>query len=47
MVRMDDARLPKMVFFSDLATGERSIGHPLKRFKDGLKQRTELNPILG
>ena len=47
VVRMDDARLPKMVFFSDLATGERSIGHPLKRFKDGLKQRTELNPILG
>ena len=45
--RMDDARLPKMVFFSDLATGERSIGHPLKRFKDDLKQRTELNPILG
>ena len=47
VVRMEDARLPKMVFFSDLATGARSIRHPLKRFKHGLKQKTELNPILG
>lgn len=47
VVRMDDTRLPKMVFFSDLATGARSIRHPLKRFKHGLKQKTELNPILG
>ena len=47
VVRTDDARLPKMVFFSDLATGARSIRHPLKRFKHGLKQKTELNPILG
>ena len=47
VVRTDDARLPKMVFFSELATGARSIRHPLKRFKHGLKQKTELNPILG
>ena len=47
MVRMDDASLSKMVIFSDLATFARSIGHPLKRFKDGLKQKTELNPIIG
>ena len=47
VVRTDDARLPKMVFFSELATGARSIRHPLKRFKHSLKQETELNPILG
>ena len=39
VVRTDDARLPKIVFFSDLATGARSIRHPLKRFKHGLKQK--------
>ena len=38
VVRMDDTRLPKIVFFSELArTGARNIGRPLKRFKDGLK----------
>ena len=47
VVRTDDARLPKMVFFSDLATCARSIRHPLKRFKHGLKQKIQLNPILG
>ena len=47
VVRTDDARLPKMVFFSDLATGARSIRHPLKRFTHSRKQKTELNPILG
>ena len=49
MVRMDDTSLSKMpmVTFSDLATGARSIGHPLKRFKDGLKHKTELNAIIG
>ena len=39
VVRTDDARLPKIVFFSDLATGARRIRHPLKRFKRGLKQK--------
>ena len=39
VVRTDDARLPTIVFFSDLATGARSIRHPLKRFKHGLKQK--------
>ena len=33
---MDDTHLPKMVFFSELATGGRNISRPLKRFKDGL-----------
>ena len=28
---MDEAYLPKMVFFSKVASGTRSIGHPLKR----------------
>ena len=37
VVRMDDTRLPKMIFFSELASGTRNIGHPLKRFKDCLK----------
>ena len=43
---MDDRRLPKMVFFSEVAGGTRSIGHPLRRFKEALKQKTELNPTL-
>ena len=42
VVRTDDARFPKMVFFSDLATGARSIGHSLKRFKDGLDEKPSL-----
>lgn len=37
VVRMEDTRLPKMVFFSELATGARNLGRPLKRFKDTLK----------
>ena len=37
VVRMDDTHLPKMIFFSELASGTRNIGHPLKRFKDCLK----------
>ena len=37
VVRMDDTRLPKMIFFSELASGTRNTGRPLKRFKDCLK----------
>ena len=37
VVRMFDTHLPKMIFFSELASGTRNIGHPLKRFKDCLK----------
>ena len=37
VVRMDDTRLPKVVFFSELASGTRNIGRPLKRFMDCLK----------
>lgn len=48
VVRMDDARLPKMVFF-DLTTCARNIGRPLKRLKDGLKASLGLciSPNLG
>ena len=41
VVRMDDARLPKMVFY-DLTTCARNIGRPLKRLKDGLKASLKL-----
>ena len=41
VVRMDDTRLPKMIFFSELASGTRNIGRPLKRFKDCLKASME------
>ncbi|XP_071497161.1 uncharacterized protein [Diadema antillarum] len=34
VVRMDDA---KMISFSELASGVRNIGRPLKRYKDSLK----------
>ena len=49
VIRMDDTRLPKIVFFFELATGARNIGRPLKRFKDS--QKTSLGlcgiPSLG
>ena len=41
VVRMDDARLPKM-FFYDLTTCARNIGRPLKRLKDDLKASLKL-----
>lgn len=34
MVRTDDTGLPKMVFFSELATVARNKGRPVKRFKE-------------
>ena len=46
VVWMDDPHLPKMVFFFEVASGAHGIGHPLKRLKDGLKQKTESNPTL-
>lgn len=33
---MDDTHLPRMFFFSELATGGSNISRPLKRFKDAL-----------
>ena len=46
VVWMEDTHFPKMVLFSEVTSGERSIGHPLKRLKDSLKQKTESNPTL-
>ena len=49
VVRMDDSRLPKKVFFSELSQGSRNQGGPAKRFKDSLKAslRNCGIPILG
>ena len=35
--RMADSRLPKAIFYGQIALGERSRGRPLKRYKDCLK----------
>ena len=37
VIRMDDYRIPKQVFFSQLAHGSRSCGGQYKRYKDTLK----------
>ena len=37
LVRMSDNRLPKRIFYSQLASGKRSHGGQLKRYKDNLK----------
>ena len=37
MQRMSDERLPKAIFYSELAEGSRSIGRPKKRYKDHLQ----------
>ena len=37
VARMEDDRLPKQAFFSELQVGERSCGGQLKRYKDVLK----------
>ena len=49
VIRMDDTRLPKMVFCSELASGARNLGRPLKRYKDCLKASLEACgiPVLG
>ena len=36
--RMEDHRLPKIVMFSELSSGQRERGAPKKRFKDSLKK---------
>ena len=45
--RMPEERLPKAVFFSELAGGTRPVGRPKKRFKDHLQdtmKRCNINP---
>nr|VZI22749.1 unnamed protein product [Spirometra erinaceieuropaei] len=47
LVRMDDERLPKRLFYGDVATGSRSQGGPIRRYKDTPKsslKRLQINP---
>lgn len=37
MIRMDNLRLPRQTFYSELLIGSRRSGRPLKPFKAGLK----------
>ncbi|VDL89785.1 unnamed protein product [Schistocephalus solidus] len=37
LVRMDDERLPKRLFYGDVTTGSRREGGQLKHYKDTLK----------
>nr|VZI28115.1 unnamed protein product [Spirometra erinaceieuropaei] len=45
LVRMDDERLPKRLFYGDVATGSRRQGGPLRRNKDTLKSSLKLLQI--
>ena len=38
LIRMEDTRLPKQLFCSELASGTRKPGGPAKRYKDTLRQ---------
>ena len=38
VMRMEDNRLPKQLFCSELVRGTRKQGRPIKRYKDSLKQ---------
>ena len=47
VVRMDDNRLPKRIFYGKLATGKRTTGGQFKRYKDTLKaslKKFNINP---
>nr|VZI41885.1 unnamed protein product [Spirometra erinaceieuropaei] len=47
LVRMDDERLPKRLFYEDVATGSRRQGGQIRRYKDTLKsslKRLHINP---
>nr|VZH89407.1 unnamed protein product [Spirometra erinaceieuropaei] len=47
LVRMDDERLPKRLFYGDVATGSRRQGGPIRRYKDTLKSSLkclQINP---
>ena len=39
VTRMEDIRMPKAVFFSELQEGKRDLGAPRKRYKDQLKRQ--------
>ncbi|BHF58937.1 hypothetical protein SprV_0100189200 [Sparganum proliferum] len=47
LVRMDDERLPKRLFYGDVATGSRRQGGQIRRYKDTVKssqRRLQINP---
>nr|VZI50548.1 unnamed protein product [Spirometra erinaceieuropaei] len=47
LVRMDDERLPKRLFYGDVATGSRRQGGQIRRYKDTLKsslKRLQIKP---
>nr|VZI17359.1 unnamed protein product [Spirometra erinaceieuropaei] len=47
LVRMDDERLPRRLFYGDVATGSRRQGGQIRRYKDTLKsslKRLQINP---
>nr|VZI35423.1 unnamed protein product [Spirometra erinaceieuropaei] len=47
LLRMDDERLPKRLFYGDVATGSRRQGGQIRRYKDTLKsslKRLQINP---
>nr|VZI20393.1 unnamed protein product [Spirometra erinaceieuropaei] len=47
LVRMDDERLPRRLFYGDVATGSRRQGGQIRRYKDTLKsslRRLQINP---
>nr|VZI41142.1 unnamed protein product [Spirometra erinaceieuropaei] len=47
LVRMDDERLPKRLFYGDVATGSRRHGGQIRRYKDTLKsslKHLQINP---
>nr|VZI31861.1 unnamed protein product [Spirometra erinaceieuropaei] len=47
LLRMDDDRLPKRLFYGDVATGSRRQGGQIRRYKDTLKsslKRLQINP---
>ena len=37
VARMSDDRIPKQLLFGELTTGTRTVGRPLLRWKDSLK----------
>ena len=45
LVRMDDSRLPKQLFFGELSTGKRPRHKPRKRFRDNVKDNLKLMKI--
>lgn len=45
ILRMNDDRLPRQMLYSELCTGTRPRGAPLKRYKDQLKQTMKMTNI--